>query len=90
MGIILQEGKGREVELMEGFIIRKRNDWKLQGNRLIQKERERVRIISIYREQGGKNLEEKMEKIHKGRKRRKFNHRREFEYKNRGTKRNKG
>jgi len=90
MGIILQEGKGREVELMKGFIIRKRNDWKLQGNRLIQKERERVRIISIYGEQEGKNLEEKMERIHKGKKRRKFNHRRKFEYKNRGTKRNKG
>lgn len=58
------------------FIIGKKKDWDLaQGNNLIQREeegiiitemsldREKLSIISIYGEQGGKNVEEKVNRM---------------------------
>jgi len=63
--------KGRQDRTNDGFIVGKRSDWKLQGDRLIEERegiismdlvinKERIRVILIYGEQGGKNLEEKM------------------------------
>lgn len=66
--------EGKKGRARGGFIIGKKKDWNLaQGNNLIQREekeiivtemsldREKLSIISVYGEQEGKNVEEKIE-----------------------------
>lgn len=71
--------EGKKGRARGGFIIGKKKDWDLrQGGKLIQREeegmiltdlilgRERLSIVSVYGEQGGKNVEEKMNRIIEG------------------------
>lgn len=72
--------EGKKGRARGGFIIGKKKDWNLrQGGKLIQREeegmiltdlilrRERLSIVSVYGEQGDKNVEEKMNRIVVGR-----------------------
>lgn len=71
--------EGKKGRTRGDFIIGKKKDWNLrQGGKLIQREeegmiltdlilgRERLSIVSVYGEQGGKNVEEKMNRIIEG------------------------